>query len=182
MKFWEEYVLRGNAAILKCQIPSFVSEYVSVNSWIISNDDKEEEIKLDSTSNLGWSLFSNLSHILNFPLHSYLFISQEKIIFNHCSFYKDLSVCLLHLNHIVSVVSQAYAVNLMEEYVLRGNSAILKCHIPSFVSEYVSVNSWIISEDSKDIEIKLESAHNYDGMKTLPNVKARLLNLIFMLP
>lgn len=53
MKFWEEYVLRGNAAILKCQIPSFVSEYVSVNSWIISEDEKEEEIKLDSSSDLG---------------------------------------------------------------------------------------------------------------------------------
>lgn len=53
----------------------------------------------------------------------------------------------------------------MEEYVLRGNSAILKCHIPSFVSEYVTVNSWIISEDSGDVEIKLDSTHNYDGMK-----------------
>ncbi|KOB76283.1 Dscam [Operophtera brumata] len=117
VKFWEEYVLRGNAAILKCQIPSFVSEYVSVNSWIISEDDKEEEIKLDSASNL--------------------------------------------------VVSQAYAVNLMEEYVLRGNSAILKCHIPSFVSEYVTVNSWIVSEGSEEVEIKLNSGHNYDEGKYL---------------
>lgn len=57
----------------------------------------------------------------------------------------------------------------MEEYVLRGNSAILKCHIPSFVSEYVTVNSWIISEDSEEVEIKLDSAHNYDGMKALLN-------------
>lgn len=53
MKFWEEYILRGNAAILKCQIPSFVSEYVSVASWIISTDDTEKEIKINSTSDLG---------------------------------------------------------------------------------------------------------------------------------
>lgn len=64
---------------------------------------------------------------------------------------------------IVSVVSQAYAVNLMEEYVLRGNSAILKCHIPSFVSEYVYVISWIISEGEEEIDIKLDSASNVDG-------------------
>lgn len=63
------------------------------------------------------------------------------------------------------MVSQAYAVNLMEEYVLRGNSAILKCHIPSFVSEYVTVNSWIISEDSEEVEIKLDSANNDYGMR-----------------
>lgn len=76
VKFWEEYVLRGNAAILKCQIPSFVSEYVSVNSWIISEDENEEEIKLDDASNLGsWSVFRvayfpEFLSMLNFPLSS----------------------------------------------------------------------------------------------------------------
>lgn len=55
VKFWEEYVLRGNAAILKCQIPSFVSEYVSVSSWIVSEDKNEEEVGLDSSENLGIS-------------------------------------------------------------------------------------------------------------------------------
>ncbi|CAB3223434.1 unnamed protein product [Arctia plantaginis] len=117
VKFWEEYVLRGNAAILKCQIPSFVAEYVSVNSWIISEDENDQEIKINSTSDL--------------------------------------------------VVSQAYAVNLMEEYVLRGNSAILKCHIPSFVSEYVTVISWIINEDDNELDIKLESSNNFDDGKYL---------------
>lgn len=72
------------------------------------------------------------------------------------SFFKSSSI--------VSVVSQAYAVNLMEEYVLRGNAAILKCHIPSFVSEYVTVISWIISEGEEELDIKLESNENFDGM------------------
>lgn len=57
VKFWEEYVLRGNAAILKCQIPSFVAEYVSVNSWIISEDENEQEIKISDSENLGISIF-----------------------------------------------------------------------------------------------------------------------------
>ncbi|KPJ11137.1 Down syndrome cell adhesion molecule-like protein CG42256 [Papilio machaon] len=117
VKFWEEYVLRGNAAVLKCQIPSFVAEYVSVSSWIISEDENEQEIKINDSDNL--------------------------------------------------VVSQAYAVNLMEEYVLRGNAAILKCHIPSFVSEYVNVISWIISEGDEELEIKLESDENFDEGKYL---------------
>jgi hypothetical protein len=88
------------------------------------------------------------------------------------------STCIpLHYtNAIVSVVSQAYAVNLMEEYVLRGNAAILKCHIPSFVSEYVTVISWIISEDNEDIEIKLDSAKDLDGTVdvVVQNVFAKL--------
>lgn len=29
-----EYVIRGNAGILKCSIPSFVADYVLVDAWI----------------------------------------------------------------------------------------------------------------------------------------------------
>lgn len=58
-------------------------------------------------------------------------------------------------------MSQTYTVNLMEENVLRGNAAILKCHIPSFVTEYVTVSSWIISEGEIDkLEIKVDDASN----------------------
>lgn len=35
-----EYVMRGNAAILKCLIPSFVADFVQVTAWI--NDEGEE--------------------------------------------------------------------------------------------------------------------------------------------
>lgn len=67
----------------------------------------------------------------------------------------------IRLRKIISVVSQSYTVNLWEENVLRGNAAILKCHIPSFVTEYVMVTSWIISEDDKDEqEINLETDIN----------------------
>jgi hypothetical protein len=34
----------------------------------------------------------------------------------------------------------------MDEHVLKGNSAILKCHIPSFVSDFVNVDAWIDEE------------------------------------
>lgn len=51
--------------------------------------------------------------------------------------------------------------NLMEENVLRGNSAIVKCHIPSFVTEYVTVSSWIISEgEVTEKEIQLDQSFN----------------------
>lgn len=34
----------------------------------------------------------------------------------------------------------------MDEHVLNGNSAILKCHIPSFVSDFVTIDAWIDEE------------------------------------
>lgn len=53
----------------------------------------------------------------------------------------------------------------MEENVLRGNAAIVKCHIPSFVSEYVSVLSWIIFEG--EIEEKEINGTGYDHLGTI---------------
>lgn len=35
-----EYVMRGNSAIIKCLIPSFVADFVHVVAWI--NGDEEE--------------------------------------------------------------------------------------------------------------------------------------------
>ena len=46
-----------------------------------------------------------------------------------------------------SVVSQDYRTEADNEFVIKGNSALLKCEIPSFVADFVSVQSWIDSED-----------------------------------
>lgn len=40
------------------------------------------------------------------------------------------------------VVKQFYKTSVGEEYVIRGNSAILKCNIPSFVADFVKVTGW----------------------------------------
>ena len=49
----------------------------------------------------------------------------------------------------------------MDESILRGNTAILKCHIPSFVTDYVFVSSWT-SDD--DVEYSINANHAY-GIK-----------------
>lgn len=36
----------------------------------------------------------------------------------------------------------------MDEHVLKGNTGILKCHIPSFVGDYVFVSEWIDTESN----------------------------------
>uniref|UniRef100_T1JCZ7 Down syndrome cell adhesion molecule-like protein Dscam2 n=1 Tax=Strigamia maritima TaxID=126957 RepID=T1JCZ7_STRMM len=36
-----------------------------------------------------------------------------------------------------------YEVQVYDEFVITGNTAVLRCHIPSFVVDYVSVTSWI---------------------------------------
>lgn len=39
-------------------------------------------------------------------------------------------------------MSQYYEAQVYDMFVIRGNTAIFKCSVPSFVSDYVNVDSW----------------------------------------
>ena len=51
-----EYVIKGNAAVLKCAIPSFVADFVRVESWI-----DEEGNVLRHSDNYGWIFTDSMS-------------------------------------------------------------------------------------------------------------------------
>lgn len=44
------------------------------------------------------------------------------------------------------MVSQPYEAEADNEYVIRGNAAIMKCEVPSFVSDFVFVEMWTDSD------------------------------------
>lgn len=44
------------------------------------------------------------------------------------------------------MVIQPFDVDADKEYVIRGNSVVLKCKVPSFVADFVSVTMWEDSE------------------------------------
>lgn len=48
------------------------------------------------------------------------------------------------------VVSQFYITEAENEYVIKGNSAVMKCKIPSFVADFVHVEAWV-DEDGKEL-------------------------------
>ncbi|XP_031640128.1 Down syndrome cell adhesion molecule-like protein Dscam2 isoform X17 [Contarinia nasturtii] len=66
-----------------------------------------------------------------------------------------------------AVVPQSYSVNVMDEHVLKGNAAIVKCHIPSFVIDFVYVSAWILDESGDITEIHADEngidIHTIDG-------------------
>lgn len=47
------------------------------------------------------------------------------------------------------MVSQYYEAEVVSEYVIRGNTAVLKCNIPSFVADFVKVEAWVGSDSSE---------------------------------
>lgn len=59
----------------------------------------------------------------------------------------NLEICLYFcvcLNRCI-VVIQSYEAEADNEYVIRGNSAVMKCEIPSYVADFVSVDLWMDS-------------------------------------
>lgn len=34
---YDDFVIRGNTGIIRCNIPSFVKDYVTINAWIRSD-------------------------------------------------------------------------------------------------------------------------------------------------
>jgi len=51
---------------------------------------------------------------------------------------------------VIVVVTQAYTTNVWEETVIQHNGGLLKCSLPSFLGEFVSVTSWFM--DDKPID------------------------------
>lgn len=69
-----------------------------------------------------------------------------KDIIRTCYFLMIFRLFNLFLFTFKPVVAQSYEVEADNEYVIRGNSAVMKCEVPSFVSDFVVVENW---QDSK---------------------------------
>lgn len=47
------------------------------------------------------------------------------------------------------MVNHYYEAEVVSEYVIKGNTAVLKCNIPSFVADFVRVEGWIASDGTE---------------------------------
>ena len=63
-----------------------------------------------------------------------------------------------HKSFNLLVITQEYETNAEREYVIIGNTALMKCEIPSFVADFVSVESW---KDNKNNEYFTGISNNY---------------------
>lgn len=123
----KEFAIRGNAAIMKCQIPSFVADFVSVVSW---HTDQNEDFY--PSSNPDGNSFKILLTISTRVSTGWFYFPKLDFLFDTL--------------FTVLVVQQFFQTEVNNEYVIRGNSAILKCSIPSFVADFVYAVSWLDSD------------------------------------
>ena len=62
---------------------------------------------------------------------------------------------------LLTVVSQEYTTDADHKvYVIIGNSALIKCQIPSFVADFISVTSWVDSDGIEYFPRNIGTIHN----------------------
>lgn len=61
-------------------------------------------------------------------------------------------------------MSQYYVTEAENEYVIRGNAAVMKCKIPSFVADFIQIDAWIA--DNGQVHKYNDDSNNY-GTNTI---------------
>ncbi|CAG7699063.1 unnamed protein product [Allacma fusca] len=135
----EEYVIRGNSGLMKCHLPAFVSDFVSVNSWF------QDQSPIDRNDN----------YVVN--QHYAAKVFEEDVIRGNSAIFKCgipayisdfLQVDTWFQDDVPItrddkyVVAQFYEVDPIKEHSIRGNNAIMKCQVPSYVADFLAVTEW----------------------------------------
>ena len=97
---------------------------------------------------------------LNFSM--YLPTHNENVLISKHKIFIVLSFFLFSIPYFLPVVSQDYITRVHEIDVILGNSGLLKCEIPSFVIDFVTVVSWI-SDQGIDYFSKTQSGNFQDS-------------------
>ncbi|KAL2741316.1 Down syndrome cell adhesion molecule-like protein Dscam2 [Vespula maculifrons] len=157
----DEFVLRGNTATLKCLVPSFVADFVDVIEWLAVEDgstyttsNQDEKVVGQYFEVQVYDQFAIRGNAAIFKCQVPSFVADHVDVVG----WIDSNGGSYVADDQSYVVGQRYAVNVMDEHVLRGNAAIIKCHIPSFVAEFVEVDSWI-----EDNTTDIYPSPDYDG-------------------
>ncbi|EDS26522.1 DSCAM [Culex quinquefasciatus] len=163
----KEYAIRGNSILMKCQIPSYVADFVRIESWhtdqnqsfyLNSTENDEEVVQqyYESEVNNAYVIRGNAA-ILKCSIPSFVADFVTVVSWNDDSgnVYQYLGNNS-HMDDFETVVNQYYEAEVVSEYVIRGNTAVLKCNIPSFVTDFVRVDAWIVINQHYGADILME--------------------------
>lgn len=74
---------------------------------------------------------------------------------------------------------QSFQIRVIDEFILLGNSAIMRCLLPSFVADFVQVSSWLIIDDDESTEINVSQANYGNKVELSGVIRTPLLILYF---
>ncbi|CAG2162952.1 unnamed protein product, partial [Oppiella nova] len=124
----------GNTAVMRCHIPAFVRDYLTITAWI-------EEPTGRVVQPTGTIVGNQSSRYLMLQSGE-LYIRNVDSTFNHRT-YKCRARNRLTGETFTSVVRQNFVIEVYDEFPVMGNTAVMRCHIPAFVRDYLTITAWI---------------------------------------
>lgn len=100
----------------------------------------------------------HINKILNICTFIFFFVFYYYLWFFHAIYSARSHSSVIHK---IAVVTQFYMTEAENEYVIKGNAAVMKCKIPSFVADFVQVEAWIIAEDGAVLTASNDSSASY---------------------
>ncbi|XP_055925124.1 cell adhesion molecule Dscam2-like isoform X2 [Argiope bruennichi] len=82
-----------------------------------------------------------------------------------CVASNNVGIILSREVHVRGVMKQHFTPQVFDDFVVKGNTAVLKCHLPSFVREYVVIDSWI-RNDGHILKITENKARSYTVLRS----------------
>lgn len=71
-----EYVIRGNSVVMKCEIPSYVADFVFVDLWLDSEGRNYYPNNAEETGTWPWLLLACSTFLLGPPISIFQLISR----------------------------------------------------------------------------------------------------------
>ncbi|GAB6033034.1 Down syndrome cell adhesion molecule-like protein 1, variant 2 [Chamberlinius hualienensis] len=103
--------------------------------WILADGKHAEDIQ-------GLRQLSSNGSLVFHPFAAQEYRQDVHATVYRCKATNIVGTIVSHDVRVRAVVMQTYEALVYDEFVIRGNIAVLKCHIPTFVADYVYVTSW----------------------------------------
>lgn len=104
MKVYEEFVIKGNTAVLRCHVPEYARDFVTVTAWLIDETvkispgfrrgrwfllllasmDRVFLVEVVSTDTSGWNDHYKKSVIFIFKLVKQMFVWHYRLFLQYC--------------------------------------------------------------------------------------------------
>ena len=86
---------------------------------------------------------TKMTIMLGVKYRFFFFVSLGHTKCKHNFIYQSASLFINSFYVLFPVVAQDYTTRAQDVYVIIGNSALMKCEVPSFVTDFVQVFSWV---------------------------------------
>ncbi|KAG1677263.1 Down syndrome cell adhesion molecule-like protein Dscam2 [Nymphon striatum] len=157
--------LNHKGAIINCLVHGDPDPIVT---WVENNGNKQENIP-------GYLEILRNNSLVFLPFNTGNYRQEIHASNFRCKATNRFGTIVSNIVKVKALVDQHYSTQVYNEYIIEGNTAVFKCHIPSYVKDFVEVNAWIRDDQLRISKIFKKDSRYYitdNGNLHVTNVKS----------